>query len=59
MKQLLHPKPWLLFIGLFYIIGSAGALDCETISIIQGIGQMIGGTIMLLTAALIPDPEGL
>ena len=59
MRQLLHPKPWLLFIALFYIVGTAGALECEAISIIQGIAQAIGGLIMLCTAALMPDPEGL
>ena len=51
LRLLKHPKPWLLTIGLFYIIGTVGALDCETISIIRGIGQAIGGLIMQIGRA--------
>lgn len=37
-------------VGFVFIIGSAGALDRETISITRGVWQMIGGFAAVLLA---------
>ena len=43
----------LIAIGLFLMIGSVGAIECNTVSVAQGFVQAVGGLVLAIASAII------
>lgn len=52
MKTLSYIFGILAVAGVLFVIGSAGALDCNNVSLLQGFLQMAAGMVVFVTCSM-------